>query len=240
MTSRAKRLTGIDAVAFDGYGTVFDFTEPDFIVTMAEIAGMQGLDADGADLWKRFLKASYKFRAEHHRDPVYRRYDEAWALQFEHVFKGLKLDGDAWKAAEHMRARLADAPAFEEVYAVLEALRPHYSVAMLSNADSDFLTACLERNKLAFDLVLSSEEAGAIKPNPVIFEHLAAKLEMAPDRVLYVGDNPIPDVLGPARAGMKSAWVNRFGHRKPRNVPQPDARVKSLAELLPLLVPAVD
>jgi FMN phosphatase YigB (HAD superfamily) len=56
--------------------------------------------------------------------------------------------------------------------------------------------------------------------------------------VLYAGDNPIPDVLGPHRAGMVSVWVNRNGLRKPRNVPQPDLRVKSLAELTEVLMPA--
>src|SRR5512132_3818680 len=103
MRSPTKRLADVDVVAFDGYGTIFDFTEPDFIATMAEICDQQGLDADAADLWKRFLKASYKFRAEHHHDPVYRRYDEAWAMQFEHVFAGLRLGGSAWAAAEHLR-----------------------------------------------------------------------------------------------------------------------------------------
>jgi hypothetical protein len=39
---------------------------------------------------------------------------------------------------------------------------------------------------------------------------------------------------------MRSAWVNRGGYRKPRKSPEPDVRVKTLAELLPMLVPAVD
>ena len=240
MSRRPKRITEIDAVAFDGYGTVFDFAEPQFIMMMAEILDAQSLVADAADVWNRFLKASLRFRSEHHHEPVYRRYDEAWAMQFEHVFKGLKLSGHAWNAAEYFRGRLADAPAFEEVYAVLDALRPHYTLAMLSNADTAFLTAALTRNKLSFDVVMSSEDVGAIKPDPAIFYALAEKLGLEPHRILYVGDNPIPDVLGPSRVGMKSAWVNRGGYRKPRNVPQPDVRVKSLAELVPLLVPVVD
>ncbi len=230
----------IRAVAFDGYGTIFNFTEPDFIVTMAEICEQQNLDADAADLWRRFLRASYLLRTEHHHDPVYRRYDEAWAIQFERVFKRLRLPGDSWAAANHLKQRLADAPAFDEVYAVLDALRPHYRIAMLSNADDDFLSACLDRNGLEFETVVTSEQAGAIKPNAEIFLHLSRLLGLPTHQVLYVGDNPVPDVLGPSRAGMKSAWVNRFGLRKPRNVPEPDVRVRSLSELVPLLVPRLD
>jgi FMN phosphatase YigB (HAD superfamily) len=113
MKSAAKNLrssvanlsvTNVKAVAFDAYGTLFDFQEPDFIVTFAEICSLQGLEADAADLWRRFLRAARHFRAENHHDPVYSRYDEAWAVQFERVFKQLGLVGDEWAAAEY-RAR---------------------------------------------------------------------------------------------------------------------------------------
>ena len=220
------------------YGTVINFTEPDFIVTMAEICAKQGLDADAADMWRRFLRASYLMRSEHHADPVYKRYDQAWADQFEYVFKRMRLQADPWAAALQFKAALAGAAAFPDAQPAIDALRPHYRLALLSNADDDFLRECLARNGLEFDTIVTSEQAEAIKPNPAIFEYLARELDVAPEKVLYAGDNPIPDVLGPVRAGMKCAWVNRNGMRKPRNVPQPDVRVRSLEELVGLLVPA--
>jgi 2-haloacid dehalogenase len=229
--------TNVRAIALDAYGTVINFTEPDFIAAMAEIAADQGFEADAADLWRRFLRAAYLLRAENHHAPVYRRYDEAWAAQFERVFRRPKLDGDAWAAALHLKARLSEAPAFDDAAPAIEALREHYAVALLSNADDDFLEAALRRNGLQFEVILTSERARAIKPNPEIFHMLARELELSPAEILYAGDNPIPDVLGPSRAGMPVAWVNRAGYRKPRNVPKPRFRVKSLAELVPLLVP---
>ena len=228
----------IEAVVFDAYGTLIDFTEPDFIVTMAEICDQQSLDADAGDLWRRFLRASYLMRSEHHHDPVYKRYDQAWADQFENVFKRLKLPGDPYAAANHLKARLAGAPAFEESKPVIEALRPHYRLALLSNADDDFLTEVLDRNGLRFETVISSEQAGAIKPNPAIFGYAAGVLGIPPQRILYAGDNPIPDVLGPVQSGMQAAWINRNGMRRPRRVPPPHFRLRSLSELLPLLVPS--
>ena len=230
----------VKAVVFDAYGTVIDFTEPDFIATMAEICADQSLDADANDLWQRFLRASYLMRAEHHRDPVYQRYDEAWARQFESVFKQLGLDGDPWRASLRFKSALADAPAFDDARPAIEAIGRHYKVALLSNADDDFLTSCLNRNGLRFRHVLSSEGARAIKPNPEIFLKMARRLRLPPEDILYAGDNPIPDVLGPARAGMRSAWVNRNGYRKPRGIPFPDVRVKSLSELVAMLVPDVE
>ena len=227
----------VRAIALDGYGTVINFTEPDFIAAMAEVCEQQALDADAADLWRRFLRAAYLLRAENHHEPVYRRYDEAWAIQFERVFKRLRLPGDAWAAALHLKQRLAEAPLFDDARPAIEALRPHYRLALLSNADDDFLLACLERNRLEFEMVVTSEQAHAIKPSPEIFLHLARRLSLRPHEVLYAGDNPVPDVLGPARAGMKVAWVNRAGFRRPRRVPPPDLRVRSLTELVSLLVP---
>ncbi len=237
-SSAAKfSLPRVRAVALDAYGTVIDFTEPDFIATMAEICDRQSLPADAADIWRRFLRAAYLLRAENHHQPVYRRYDEAWAIQFQRVFRRLRLPGDAWAAANHLKEKLATAPAFQEAYPVIETLRSHYRLALLSNADDDFLTACLERNGLQFDTIVTSEQARAIKPDPAIFLHLARRLDLPPDQVLYAGDNPVPDVLGPRQAGMKVAWINRSGSRRPRRVPPPDLRVRSLSELLPHLIP---
>lgn len=238
--NQRESVAEIEAVALDAYGTVIDFTEPDFIAAMAEICAEQGLEADAADVWQRFLRAAYLQRAENHEHPVYQRYDEAWARQFERVFKLLRLEGDPYAAANHLKRRLAEARAFEDAAPAIEALRSRYPVSLLSNADNDFLKECLEANGLSFDIVLSSEEARVIKPDPDIFLQLAKRMGKKPEQILYAGDNPIPDVLGPSRAGMKVAWVNRSGMRKPRKVPYPDVRVSSLAELVFILVPARD
>ena len=233
-------VANVKAVALDAYGTLIDFTEPDFITAMAEICDRQGLQADAADLWRRFLRAALHFRSENHHQPLYRRYDEAWAIQFDLIFRRLRLPADPWTAANHLKEKLASAPAFAEAYPVIEALRPHYRLALLSNADDDFLAACLDSNGLEFDIVVTSEQARAIKPDRAIFLHLARCLDLPPDQILYAGDNPVPDLLGPRQAGMRVAWVNRLGLRRPRKVPPPDFRVRSLSELLPLLVPPRD
>ena len=237
MTLSRRPPCDVRAVAFDGYGTIFDIGESHFIAAMAEICERQGLQADAADMWRRFLKASLAFRSENHHEPVYRRYDEAWALQFDRVFRQLGLKGDPWSASMHIKARLAGAAAFEETHHVVEALRPHYRLALLSNADDDFLHEALTRNGLEFETIVTSEQAGAIKPQPEIFTHLSKAMGLPAGRILYAGDNAVPDVLGSVRAGMKAAWINRTGTRRPRRVPPPDIRVRSLSELLPHLLP---
>jgi beta-phosphoglucomutase-like phosphatase (HAD superfamily) len=203
---------------------------------MAEICEKQGLQADASDMWRRFLKASLAFRSENHHEPVYRRYDEAWALQFDRVFRQLGLKGDPWSASMHIKARLAGADAFEEAHQWWRrcaALPPGAALQRRRRLPARALT----RNGLEFETIVTSEQAGAIKPQPEIFTHLSKAMGLPAGRILYAGDNAVPDVLGSVRAGMKAAWINRAGTRRPRRVPPPDIRVRSLSELLPHLLP---
>jgi 2-haloacid dehalogenase len=223
-------------VAFDCYGTVIDFGEPQFIAAMADICRRQRLPTDGADLWLRFLRAARSMDAETSPRPTYRTYQEIWIALFERIFRRLGRRDGALDAALYLKERMAVAPAFAESSGVIEALRPRYRIALLSNADDDFLDRCLERSRLRFDTIVSSEGVGAMKPHPAIFQHLSLALELEPERILYVGDSPVPDLLGGRQAGLRVAWVNRYGYRRPRSVPPPDVKVKSLSELLPLLI----
>lgn len=56
------------------------------------------------------------------------------------------------------------------------------------------------------DVVLGSEEAGALKPAETPFLALAEKLNLQPQQILYVGNNHKYDVAGSKNVGMKSAW----------------------------------
>ena len=235
-------LSDLSAVAFDAYGTLIAFNDADFVATMARICEVQGLVADGAEVWKRFLRSAVAFQRRHrangHSDDEripHWRYGDTWPLHFDNVFRQLKLDGDPQNASEFLRDTLAGAQAYPDAHQVIESLRRSYPVALLSNADDNFLLPCLEANNLTFDTVITSEQVRSMKPEPEIFQHLADRINAEPSSILYVGDSPIADVLGARQAGLKVAWVNRFGLRKPRLAPHPDLRVRSLSELLPLL-----
>ena len=57
------------------------------------------------------------------------------------------------------------------------------------------------------DVVLGSEEAGALKPDSTPFMTLAEKLNLEPKQILYVGNNHRYDVEGASKVGMKTAWL---------------------------------
>lgn len=60
-------------------------------------------------------------------------------------------------------------------------------------------------------IYLHAAEVGASKPSPVPFMALVQRMGVNPSRVLYVGDSYHNDVVGPHRAGMKTAYLRREG-----------------------------
>ena len=117
-------------------------------------------------------------------------------------------------------------------------LAPHFRLGLLSNFDD----AQCGREVLLdtgvadlFEAVIISAEAGLRKPNPQIYQRILTMLRVEPHAILFVGDTPREDVLGPRRAAMRVAWVNKRGAPLPDGIPQPDLMVADIAELPALL-----
>lgn len=54
-----------------------------------------------------------------------------------------------------------------------------------------------------FDVVLISGELGYRKPHPFVFRQLIKYLGVEKDQILYVGDDPEPDITGAQKAGLQ-------------------------------------
>ena len=79
--------------------------------------------------------------------------------------------------------------------------------------------------------IIVSDEAGYRKPDPRIFrDALKATGLTAPEEVMFVGDNPVADIDGAKRFGMKAAWLRR-GRRYPTDLQPPDHTIDHVAEL---------
>ena len=81
------------------------------------------------------------------------------------------------------------------------------------------------------DLAVFSDELEISKPAPAIFEHTLDELGLAPEEAVFVGDQPVLDVLGARRAGM---WMVQIGDLAAEGA-EPHARIGALDELLPAL-----
>jgi FMN hydrolase / 5-amino-6-(5-phospho-D-ribitylamino)uracil phosphatase len=121
---------------------------------------------------------------------------------------------------------------FDDVRPGLRRLRSRYPLATLSNGNAD-----LGRVGLAefFVLSLNARQIGVAKPHPRCFERLADELRVAPQAIIYVGDDPLLDVEAARAAGLSTAWMNRFAQSWPGTVAQPDVTVADCMELAAIL-----
>ena len=88
-----------------------------------------------------------------------------------------------------------------------------------------------------FDVICGSEALGALKPSKYTFGLLAAKLDVQPGEVLYVGNSITSDIHGAAAAGMKTAYLMPFWRRlfnKP--LPEADISYKNYRQLKKLIL----
>ncbi|CAN5657944.1 hexitol phosphatase HxpA [soil metagenome] len=88
--------------------------------------------------------------------------------------------------------------------------------------------------------VMVSGILGIRKPEPGIFLAAAEGLGVAPENILFVGDNVEADILGAANVGMKTAWMHR-GRQWPANEAgiEPDLRIDHVAKIRTFVGPGV-
>ena len=102
---------------------------------------------------------------------------------------------------------------YPDVAPALERLAMHAPLAALTNGNADLAQIGLQHR---FVFSLGAREHGRAKPDAGIFHAACERLGVAPCDVLHVGDDPEHDIVGAARAGLRTCWINRrdasWGH----------------------------
>lgn len=92
-------------------------------------------------------------------------------------------------------------------FKLLSQLREHYPVAALSNGNSDLNISGLFQS---FDYNLRPSFLGLkAKPHADLFNTYASMLNIKPENILHIGDEPYSDVHGAVYAGCQCAWLYR-------------------------------
>src|SRR5690606_3326614 len=162
----------IKAVAFDGYGTLFDYGMAHFRVDVAATLADQGIETNLDEFfqtWQRSYRAGDVWDQSERTDPSPRGWPtetalngplpawhsqwEIWRRQFQAALDHHGLEGDPTVAADRFREALSHAPAYEEAHDAVEGLADRgYLLGLLSNADEDFLQSALSRARLRFSV----------------------------------------------------------------------------------------
>jgi putative hydrolase of the HAD superfamily len=132
---------------------------------------------------------------------------------------------------------------------MLETVKRDYRLGLLTN----FTHGPAARNILAqvgitpfFSTILISGELGYRKPHPSVFIKLIDQLGVQTHQMLYVGDDPEPDITGARAAGIQPVWTTYVAdHQIPyargilTGVPEPPdpsvPRISTWQDLLALL-----
>lgn len=106
-----------------------------------------------------------------------------------------------------MEQKLTDNPPDEVLFAYIEnELKPHYKIAMLSNAGADRTVELfgVKRARL-FDEVILSHQIGITKPDLEIYKITATRLGILPEEAIFIDD--VERYCNAAeQMGMKAIW----------------------------------
>jgi len=209
----------IRAIFFDAAGTLFYLTKT-VGDHYAYVGREVGLDLDAQQLENAFHAAWKQMPRRPAIDRPRENDDKGWWRElvgrvFDQLAPSLsKLDRDNFfeVAYEHF----AEAGVWElypEVPEVLDKLRPHFELAVISNFDGR-LRLILQHLGISkyFAHVFISSELGADKPDPEIFRRALNLMHLNTDDVLHVGDDRERDWQAATAAGLSVFRLDR-----PRN-----------------------
>ena len=96
---------------------------------------------------------------------------------------------------------------------ILDYLYPRYKLHLITNGFSEIQYFKIKNCEVEkyFKEVVTSEEAGAQKPDIKIFELAYKKTGARPGESLIIGDDPDADIAGGANAGMDQVWFQYPG-----------------------------
>ncbi len=152
---------------------------------------------------------------------------------FAKLFSHLGLHLDPVGAVQIFIQEHHAAVPFDDAVPFLEAVGRCFPLCLVSDADEEMIGP--HRHLHAFDRIFTSEEAGAYKNSPTggLFRSVVEHYGMEAGQIIHIGDSPF-DVLGAARAGLVSCWLNRPGRPWEQQI-RPRYVVGSLQEAAALL-----
>jgi 2-haloalkanoic acid dehalogenase type II len=233
-------VNDLKAVIFDYYETLGELSPSTREGLFDDLASRVGVDLAPGEAyrnWRELTVGDMKLRLGGQRAPLdgptapFRTFRSVWVERSRQLFEQWGVEAPAEVGGDAYVGIHAGAPVYGEVPRTLESLRSRYRLAVLSDADNDFLEASIRRNGLALETVIASEEMCVYKPHVRMFREVCSRIGIEPSQAVYVGDSPWADIEGARHAGMRAVWVNRHGASWPDEFDPPEAVVTCLAEL---------
>ncbi|MEI4485186.1 HAD family hydrolase [Frigidibacter sp. MR17.14] len=172
-------LADVRVVAFDAFGTLVRIDEP-------------------RGPWMKIIRQAARRRDPRLAAGTIRAFAEECGAHWD----------PEWE--EDLQAELGSIRIFDDTLRVIDQLREAgYRLALISNLARPYVEPLREVFGQRFDAEIFSCDLQAVKPQPVMFASVCAKLDVAPSEVLMVGDSLRSDVDGARRFGMAALHLRR-------------------------------
>jgi len=201
----------IRVATFDCYGTLVDWEGGlgSFLYDKALRSRAEPL-APGRELRERWEAIQFELILREYRPYREILADSVRLLCAERGWPYEEADGKAIvRAIRSWQPFPETRPALERVRAA--GLR----LVIVSNTDRDIIEHSLRQLEVPFDDVQVAEDVRAYKPADEVFAGALERIGEPPDSVLHVAFGFKYDIGPAARAGMRTAWINRHGESQP-------------------------
>lgn len=219
----------VTACVFDAYGTIFDVAAPgtrysERLGDKAETVIRVWRDRQMQYTWLRSMM---------------HRHSDFWSITCDSLDYALSVVGrqDDLELREDLLNAYRTLDPYPDAALVLRLLKENnYQRAILSNASPLMLSEAVVGAGLQdlFSSVLSVEAVGCYKPDPTVYRHAVQRLDIPPERILFVSANGW-DVAGASAYGLRTVWINRNKTPVERLDDGPTVQLESLTELISLL-----
>lgn len=199
----------IEAIVFDAYGTLYD-VQSVFDVTEREFPGRGNLITQ---VW-RMKQLEYTWLRS--QMGAYRTFWEISEESLAYTLDALGLEHDVARFERIMDKYLHLDP-YPDALPALDGLKGAKR-AILSNGNQEILDSLVQNTDLGsrLEAVISVDEKRVFKPNPAAYDLIGEKLDVAPDKVLFVSSNAF-DACGARHYGLNVAWIERVTAEALRN-----------------------
>lgn len=189
-------------LTFDANGTLIDFNLTPAIL---EAVGdrVDQIDVD------EFLQVCARDRYEEVLGE-YRPYREILRASLKRSMERYGLE----YCDEHGDLLVAAVPTFgpfPDVPPVLERLRRHCKLVIISNTEDDLIAHNLDKLGVPIDHVITAEQARGYKPSLDVFRFTFEKIGADPSEVVHIAQGFEYDIIPAYHLGLRKIWINRRG-----------------------------
>ena len=195
-------LTRFKVLTFDCYGTMIDWETGIFSALRPILAahGKKITDSALLELYSELEVSAEKGEFLRYRDvlqSVVRGFGERLGFS--------PTDAEARSLPES----LANWQPFPDTVEALRKLKARYQLAVISNVDDDLFASTAPKLGVAFDQVITAQQARCYKPCMRIFELAEERISVRREQWLHVGQSIYHDVIPAQSLGIATVWVNR-------------------------------